>query len=132
MTTAVQPEPCGNPAPCLPPLNLRECNWELLSTISTGTRDFSFAPTVARLQPAIGSSGERGSMARRRYQKGQLWKEAGVWHGRWREDAYGTRKRIRHHEVVGTTRDFPTKRLAQRALDERIAHVNRVTYRPRP
>jgi integrase len=71
-------------------------------------------------------------MARRRYQKGQLWKEAGVWHGRWREDAYGTRKRIRHHEVVGTTRDFPTKRLAQRALDERIAHVNRVTYRPRP
>jgi hypothetical protein len=49
-----------------------------------------------------------------------------------REDAYGTGKRIRHHEVVGTAQDFPTKCLAQRALDERIAHVNRVTYRPRP
>ena len=35
---------------------------------------------------AIESSGERNSMARKRYQKGQLWLEEGVWHGRWRED----------------------------------------------
>jgi integrase len=100
--------------------------------LSGGARDFANVPTVARLQPAIGSSGERGSMARRRYQKGQLWKEDGNWHGRWREDVYGTNKRIRHHELIGIVKDFPTKRLAQRELDKRIEHVNRVTYRPQP
>jgi integrase len=83
---------------------------------------------------AIGSSSESGSMARRRYQKGQLWLEAKTWIGRWREDALvlGIRKRIRRQEAIGSITDYPTKRLAQRALDDRIAHVNKITYRPMP
>jgi integrase len=84
--------------------------------------------------PAIESSSERGSMARRRYQKGQLWLEGKNWIGRWREDTLvlGVRKRTRRQEAIGSTKDYSTKRLAQRALDDRIAHVNKITYRPMP
>ena len=73
-------------------------------------------------------------MARRRYQKGQLWLENGFWHGRWREDVIvnGVRQRQRRHGIVGTLKEYPTKRLAQRALDEHIAHVNKISYRPMP
>jgi len=73
-------------------------------------------------------------MARRRYQKGQLWIEGKTWYGRWREDVLvgGVRKRIRRQEAIGSSKDYPTKRLAQRALDDQIAHVNKVSYRPRP
>jgi len=89
----------------------------------------------AALQPhrAIESSRERDSMARRRYQKGQLWLDGKTWYGRWREDVLvgGVRKRIRREEAIGSLKDYPTKRLAQRALDDRIAHVNKVSYRPR-
>ena len=90
----------------------------------------------AKLSPhrAIESSGERNSMARKRYQKGQLWLEPDGWHGRWREDVIvnGVRQRPRRHEIIGTLKDYPTKRLAQRALDEHIAHVNKISYRPMP
>jgi integrase len=90
----------------------------------------------AKLSPhrAIESSRERDSMARRRYQKGQLWLEGKTWYGRWREDVLvgGVRKRIRRQEAIGSSKDYPTKRLAQRALDDQIAHVNKVSYRPRP
>lgn len=73
-------------------------------------------------------------MARRRYQKGQLWLVGNTWVGRWREDVLvdGVRKRVRRQEPVGTTKDYPTKRLAQRALDDRLSHVNKITYRPMP
>lgn len=73
-------------------------------------------------------------MARKRYQKGQLWLEEDGWHARWREDEIvdGVRKRPRREDVIGTLKELPTKRLAQRALDERIAHVNKITYRPMP
>jgi hypothetical protein len=132
---------------------------------------------------AIESSGERNSMARKRYQKGQLWLEKDGWHGRWREDVivngvrqpdpYGEwvlqkvqletggnkapipeevlaatratwprivihatrefeRQRPRRQGLIGTLKDYPTKRLAQRALDECIAHVNKISYRPMP
>src|SRR5437667_11238407 len=72
-------------------------------------------------------------MARRRYQKGQLWLDGKTWYGRWREDVLvgGVRKRIRREEAIGSLKDYPTKRLAQRALDDRIAHVNKVSHRPR-
>jgi len=33
---------------------------------------------------------------------------------------------------IGSFKDYPTKRFAQRALDDRIAHVNKVSYRPMP
>jgi integrase len=73
-------------------------------------------------------------MARRRYQKGQLWLDRKTWYGRWREDVLvgGVRKRIRRQEAIGSFNNYPTKRLAQRALDDRIAHVNKVSYRPMP
>ncbi len=73
-------------------------------------------------------------MARKRYQNGQLWQENGVWLARWREDVVvgGIRKRIRPQEAIGTLKDYPTKRLAQRALADRISHVNKITYRAMP
>lgn len=79
-------------------------------------------------------------MARRRYQKGQLLrrgKKVKVWIGRWREDTIrpdGTRCRQRRSEVLGTLKEYPTRRLAERALEKRIseAKVNSLNYRPRP
>ena len=79
-------------------------------------------------------------MARRRYQEGQLLlkgKKKKVWVGRWREDMIGpdgTRYRVRRSEVLGTLRDYPTRRLAKRALDQRIseAKVNSLDYKARP
>src|SRR5438876_10280198 len=71
----------------------------------------------AALQPhrAIESSRERDSMARRRYQKGQLWLEGKTWYGRWREDVLvgGVRKRIRRQGAIGSFKDYPTKRLVR-------------------
>jgi Phage integrase, N-terminal SAM-like domain len=60
--------------------------------------------------------------------------EEGSWHGRWREDEIvnGVRKRVRRHGIVGELKDYATKRLAQRALDAHIAHVNKISYRPMP
>src|SRR5256885_1872328 len=65
------------------------------------------------------------SMARRRYQKGSLVPNRGIpangrWVGRWREDEIqsdGTVKRPYHWEVLGTIRDYPTRKLALRALE---------------
>jgi integrase len=73
-------------------------------------------------------------MARKRYQKGQLWLEGEIWFGRWREDVLidGVRKRVRVQKEIGTRRDCPTKRLAQREFDRHIEHVNDLSYRPRP
>jgi integrase len=67
-------------------------------------------------------------MARKRYQKGQLWLEGDKWYGRWREDVLlgGVRKRVRVQEEFGTREQYPTKRLAQRELDRRIEHINAI------
>jgi integrase len=67
-------------------------------------------------------------------QKGQLWLEGDRWFGRWREDVVqtGFRARVRVQEEIGTRKEYPTQRLARRALDDRIAHVNALSYRPRP
>ena len=76
-------------------------------------------------------------MARRRYQKGSLFlrgKREKMWVGRWLEDEVhldGSVHRRHKSEVLGTIRDYPTKRLAQRALEQRLAEINSVTYRPR-
>ncbi len=77
-------------------------------------------------------------MARRRYQKGQLFlrgKKIRVWVGRWREDEIlpeGTVRRPFRSEVLGTLANYPTKRLARRAADERLSLVNDLRYRARP
>jgi integrase len=77
-------------------------------------------------------------LARRRYQKGTLFlrgKREKVWVGRWLEDELqpdGTVERVHKSEVLGTLKDFPPKRLAQRELDGRVSVVNSPTYRARP
>jgi integrase len=80
------------------------------------------------------------SMARRRYQKGSLLPKGGtpangLWIGRWREDviqADGTITRPYKWEVLGTIRDYPTRKLALRALEARLSTINSPTYRARP
>jgi len=84
--------------------------------------------------------GDLERMARRRYQKGQLFqkgKKQKVWVGRWREDvirADGSRSRLRRSEVLGTLKQYPTRRLAERALERRLSEteINSLNYKPRP
>jgi integrase len=79
-------------------------------------------------------------MARRRYQKGSLVPNRGIpanglWIGRWREDVIqpdGTITRPYKWEVLGTIRDYQTRKLALRALEARLSTVNSPTYRARP
>jgi integrase len=77
-------------------------------------------------------------MARRRYQHGHLrlrGKREKVWVAMWREDivlADGTVKRVRKSDVLGSITEYKTRRLAQRALQQRLAEVNSLTYQPRP
>ena len=79
-------------------------------------------------------------MARRRYQKGGLipkngLPQNGLWVGRWREDVIqpdGTIERPYKWEVLGTLQDYPTRKLALRALEARLSTINSPTYRARP
>ncbi len=79
-------------------------------------------------------------MARRRYQKGSLLPKSGLpknglWVGRWREDVLqpdGTITRPYQWEVLGTIQDYPTRKLALRALEARLSTINSPTYRARP
>lgn len=83
------------------------------------------------------SAEEHTQMARRRFQRGQLsvrGKKQRVWVARWREDVVlpdGGVRRPRRCEVLGTLKEYPT-RLAERALDQRLAEINSLTYQPRP
>ena len=80
------------------------------------------------------------SMARRRYQKGSLLPREGkpangLWIGRWREDMIqpdGTITRPYKWEVLGTVHDYPTRKLALRALEAQLSTINSPTYRARP
>jgi integrase len=80
------------------------------------------------------------SMARRRYQKGSLLPKSGLpknglWIGRWREDVIqpdATIRRLYKWEVLGTIQDYPTRKLALRALEARLSTINSPTYRARP
>jgi integrase len=79
-------------------------------------------------------------MARRRYQKGSLLPKGGLpknglWVGRWREDVIqpdGTIRRPYTWENLGTTQNYPTRKLALRALEARLSTINSPTYRARP
>lgn len=72
----------------------------------------------------------------RRYQKGKLsleGKNKDVWYGRWRQDEKrpdGTYHRAYRNQRLGTKEEFPTRRLAQRALDKFLAEVNDLDYQP--
>jgi integrase len=83
--------------------------------------------------------GDFERMARKRYQRGQLFqkgKRQKVWVARWREDVIrtdGSRHRLRRSEVLGTLKEYPTRRLAERALERRLSEteINSLNYRPR-
>ena len=74
-------------------------------------------------------------MARRRFQRGSVFlrgKREPVWVGRWREDVItvdGQTKRVLCKEFLGTKKDFPTKKLALREMESRIAPINNTSYR---
>jgi hypothetical protein len=58
-------------------------------------------------------------MARKRYQKGHVYLDGDKWKGRYRDDVltgHGTR-RIRREVTLGTKKELPTKRLAERRLE---------------
>jgi Phage integrase, N-terminal SAM-like domain len=78
-------------------------------------------------------------LARRRYQRGYLFLKrtqfGPVWVGRYREDVVqpdGTIKRPKRAVVLGDTKQYPTRRLALRALESMLSVVNSLAYRPRP
>lgn len=77
-------------------------------------------------------------MARTRYQRGRLFsrgKRIKVWVGRYREDLRelsGEVRRVERSEVLGTLADYPTKKLARRALDAIVDRLNSPTYRAKP
>src|SRR5438874_3436615 len=83
---------------------------------------------------------KEGLMARRRYQKGSLIPKTGLpanglWIGRWREDVIqpdGPITRPYKWEVLGTLEDYPTRKLALRALEARLSTINSPTYKARP
>jgi len=84
---------------------------------------------------ALSSREELEKMVRRRFQRGSVLlrgKRKQKWVGRWREDvinSQGQLVRINRKEVFGTKSDFPTKKLAMRELEVRIAPINSVNYR---
>jgi integrase len=73
-----------------------------------------------------------GSLARKRYQKGCVYLDGKKWKGRYREDVItgeGT-KRIRREVTLGSKRELPTKRLAERRMEVVLARINGFEYRP--
>jgi integrase len=76
-------------------------------------------------------------LARRRFQRGHLFlkqnRREALWVGRFKEDVLmnGRVLRIKRAEVLGSKKDYPTRRLALRALAERLSTINSTTYRPR-
>jgi integrase len=77
----------------------------------------------------------KGNLMRRRYQTGQLIDDKDRWCARWREDVLqpdGSVKRIRKWDVIAMKRDCPTRRMAQRILDEKLRLINREDYKPAP
>jgi integrase len=74
-------------------------------------------------------------VARRRFQKGQLFKSGKrrkMWVGRWREDVQlnGEVRQIRRWQVLGSVAEIPTRNEAQALLDERMRSANQGAMRP--
>lgn len=82
------------------------------------------------------SSRKETSMARKRYQRGRVFldgKNKDKWAGRYREDVIGTdgkTRRVRRYIILGTKRELPTKRLAERRMDTILSRINCLDYRP--
>jgi integrase len=74
-------------------------------------------------------------MARKRFQRGSVYLcgKTPMWYGRYREDVVGEngeRRRIRRNVLLGSKREYPTQRLAERALDRLLFRINDPGYRP--
>jgi integrase len=74
-------------------------------------------------------------MARRRYQRGMVYLAGKVpmWYGRFREDVIGKdglRRRQKRNVLLGSKKEYPTKRLAERALERLLFRINDPSYRP--
>lgn len=75
-------------------------------------------------------------MARKRYQQGSVYlvgKSKDKWVGRYREDVIEidwNARRVRREVILGSKRDLPTKRLAQRRMDSVLSRINGLDYRP--
>ena len=51
-----------------------------------------------------------------------------MWYGRYREDVIGEegeRKRIRRNVLLGSKKEYPTQRLAERVLDRLLFRIHR-------
>jgi integrase len=92
-------------------------------------------PQLGTLHSANPGAAMENNMARRRYQRGSVFlrgKRDLVWVGRWREDVInqaGQVERVHRKEVLGSKRDFPTKKLALRELESRLSPINSTGYR---
>ena len=92
---------------------------------------------LAEANSAVPLKGDFERMARRRFQRGQLvlrGKRNPVWVGRYREDIIrdGKIQRLEKWVILGTRTDYPTRKLALRALEDLLTDINNLSYRPRP
>jgi hypothetical protein len=74
------------------------------------------------------SSPARKAGGRRRHQHGSLVDDGDRWIARWREDVRlpnGTVKRVRRKDVIASKKEFPTREMAQRKLDELLRGINK-------
>jgi len=55
-----------------------------------------------------------------------------MWYGRYREDVIqdGAIVRVRRNRPIGTKKDYPTKRLAERRMEQVLSRINDPGYRP--
>jgi integrase len=71
-------------------------------------------------------------MARRRHQRGCVILKGQVWYGN-RDDVVeqgGTVRRVQRRTPLGTKKEYPTKRLAERKLEQILCRINALEYRP--
>jgi len=72
-------------------------------------------------------------MARRRHQRGCVILKGQVWYGKYRDDVVGHDgkvMRVQRRTPLGTKKEYPTKRLAERKLEQVLCRINAVEYRP--
>jgi len=95
--------------------------------------DGALARVVSPLQDLQSQQAKGNLLARRRFQRGSITLRGDKWVAQWREDEIrpGADKphRVRRKRVIGSKKDFATKRLAQRELERILAEVNNPTYR---
>jgi integrase len=80
----------------------------------------------------VASSSERGSIARKRFQRGHVYLDGDKWKGRYRGDVITGQgaQRVWREVILGTKRELPTKRLAERRMEGALARINGLDYRP--